>query len=81
MKVFRLKGLRERDGDSISDQESKELKLLFDLPFTIGSDHAEGLATFRCFGQPAALLVVYDSPNQGRLPEPGAVFADVFKLS
>jgi hypothetical protein len=55
------------------------LEVLFDLPFKFGTDHAEGMTIFPCFGKDA-LLVVYDSPDNTRRPEPNAVFADVFRL-
>jgi hypothetical protein len=80
MEVFRLKNVLELDEDSISQQDDDKLELLFDLPFTIGSDHAEGLAFFPCLGQPDSLLVVYDSPDPVRQIAPNKVFADVFLL-
>jgi hypothetical protein len=54
--------------------------MLFDLPFTIGSDHAEGMAIFPCLGQEDALLLIYDSPDPARKPSANSVFADVFLL-
>jgi hypothetical protein len=80
MRVFCLKNALDRSGDTISGQESGEVEVLFDLPLMVGSDHAEGLALFPCLGQPDSLLVVYDSPDKARIPEPNAVYADVFKL-
>lgn len=80
MRVYRLRDALAQPGNSLSRQGSKDLEVLFDLPFTIGSDHAEGLALFPCLGQSDALLVVYDTPDPARRPEPNAVFADVFKL-
>jgi Protein of unknown function (DUF3616) len=81
MRVFCLRHVLEHDGDSLVDQESDDLTVLFDLPCTIGADHAEGLALFPYLGQPEALLIVYDSPNPARKAEPHAIFADVFRLS
>jgi hypothetical protein len=78
--VFRLKDCLETQKPSIYGKESDQLDLLFTLPFTIGSDHAEGMALMPCLGQPKALLVVYDSPAPARRPAPKEIFADVFKL-
>lgn len=80
MRVFRLNQALDRSADSLSDQESGDLEVLFDLPFTLGTDHAEGLALFPCLGRADSLLVVYDSPDEARRPEPNAIFADVFRL-
>ncbi|NJP09778.1 MAG: DUF3616 domain-containing protein [Leptolyngbyaceae cyanobacterium RU_5_1] len=80
MRVFRFKGILEQDGDSLTSQDSGQLEVLFDLPFTIGSDHAEGMAMFPCLGQPNSLLVVYDAPDQTRIIKPDTVYADVFML-
>ena len=80
MRVFRLKGILGRQGDSISGLDAGDLEVLFDLPFQVGADNAEGLALFPCLGQPNSLLVVYDSPAARRMVEGNAIFADVFRL-
>ena len=80
MHIFRLKDVLEIEGDSLWDQESGKLAALFDLPFRQGKDFVEGITIFPCLGQSEALLVVYDSPDPARRPEPNAVFADVFCL-
>ncbi len=80
MQVFRLNDLLEPQKPGIYGEDSDNLELLFTLPFTIGSDHAEGMALFPCLGQSEALLVVYDSPDPARRPAPNEIFADVFKL-
>lgn len=80
MHIFKLKDLLEIPGDSLWDQESGKLAVLFDLPFRQKKDLAEGITIFPCLGQSEALLVVYDSPDPVRMPEPNAVFADVFWL-
>jgi hypothetical protein len=80
MRVFRLRNALEYAADSLIEQDSKALEVVFDLPFTIGKDHAEGLALFPCLGQQNALLVVYDSPDDARRPEKNAIYADVFCL-
>lgn len=79
MKVFRLRDVVARDADSISDQDSKDLEMLFDLPFTVGADHAEGMTPFPAFGEDA-VLIVYDSPAAARYLGRDAVFADLFAL-
>ncbi|MBD2041879.1 DUF3616 domain-containing protein [Microcoleus sp. FACHB-672] len=80
LRVFRLKNALELSGNTLFSQDSGHLEVLFDLPFILGADHAEGLALFPCLGQPNSLLVVYDSPDAPRKVEKDAVFADVFKL-
>jgi Protein of unknown function (DUF3616) len=80
MRVLRLKGILGREGDSISGPDTEDLDVLFDLPFQVGADNAEGLTLFRCLGQSNSLLVVYDSPDAGRMVEGNAIFADVFRL-
>lgn len=80
MTVFRVKNLFERSGETISWQESGDIEVLFDLPFTIGSDHAEGLALYACLGKEDCLFVVYDSPNENRKPGEKEIYADVFRL-
>ncbi|MGF1570159.1 MAG: DUF3616 domain-containing protein [Nodosilinea sp.] len=80
MQVFRLKDVLKHSQDTLWDQDSGRLEQLFDLPFTLGSDHAEGLALVPCLGYSDGLMVVYDSPNPNRRPEPNAIFADVFRL-
>ncbi|MEG3867602.1 DUF3616 domain-containing protein [Microcoleus sp. MON2_D6] len=80
MRVFRLKGILGRSGDSITGQDGGDLEVLFDLPFKVGTDNAEGLSLFPYLGGQNSLLVVYDSPDAGRMVEENAIFADVFKL-
>ncbi|NJO10285.1 MAG: DUF3616 domain-containing protein [Leptolyngbyaceae cyanobacterium SL_1_1] len=80
MQVFRLRDALDHSKDTLWDQDSGALEVLFDLPFTLGSDHAEGLALFSCLGHDNGLLVVYDSPDPARLPDKKSLFADVFQL-
>jgi hypothetical protein len=80
MRVFRRRDAFQTEGDSIARQESGEIEVVFDLPFTFGSDHAEGLALVPCLGYPEALLIVYDDPDPARRPEAHVVFADIFRL-
>jgi hypothetical protein len=80
MQLYRLHNVLELAENSISDADSDDLALLFNLPFTIGSDHAEGMALFPLLGQQDAVLVVYDSPDPARRLSEHDVFADVFLL-
>lgn len=80
MRVFRLKGILGREGDSITGQDGGDLEVLFDLPFKVGADNAEGLSLFPYFGAENSLLVVYDSPDARRMVEGNAIFADIFRL-
>jgi hypothetical protein len=80
MRVFRLKGILGRSGDSITGQDGGDLEVLFDLPFKVGTDNAEGLSLFPYLDGQNSLLVVYDSPDAGRMVEKTAILADVFRL-
>lgn len=80
MQVFRLQDALSHASNTLFEQDTDALTLLFNLQFTIGGDHAEGLSLFPCLGQPNALLVVYDSPHAQRSMGDASVFADVFRL-
>jgi hypothetical protein len=80
MRVFRLKGILGRSGDSLTGQDGGDLEVLFDLPFKVGTDNAEGLSLFPYLDGQNSLLVVYDSPDAGRMVEKNAILADVFRL-
>ncbi len=80
MQLFRLKDVLDHSQDTLWSQDSGYLTVLFDLPFTIGSDHAEGLTLLPCLGYENGLMIVYDDPNENRRPEKQAIFADVFRL-
>lgn len=80
MEVFQMREALDLDENSLSWQGEDGLELLFNLPFTIGSDHAEGVALYSCLGYPDSLLVVYDSPDPQRQTAPDEVMADVFRL-
>lgn len=80
MQVFLLEDVLEHSCDTLWDQSADDFKLLFDLPFTIGSDHAEGLALMPCLGEAEALMVMYDSPDATRRTQPHTIMADVFRL-
>lgn len=80
MQMFCLENVLDHSNDTLWSQESGALTVLFDLPFTIGSDHAEGLTLIPCLGYDDGLMVVYDSPDQSRLTCKKSVFADIFRL-
>lgn len=79
MRVFRLKHVLEQDRDTLTDQDSVNLEVMFDFPFAPGGDRAEGLAILSCFGEPG-LLVVYDTPHEVRKVGDDSIFADIFRL-
>lgn len=80
MKVYRWKNALAQSSNTISYFNSELLEFLFDLPFCLDSDHAEGLELFNSLEQPG-LLVVYDSPNPNRILSEREVFTDIFRLS
>jgi hypothetical protein len=80
MEIFRLHDVLKLEENSITSQDSDDLEGIFYLPFTIGSDHAEGLALLPALGQPHGLLIVYDTPDPVRVLASDAVFADVFSI-
>ena len=81
MQVFRWCNAAQgdRDLDTIQRQDEDELFPLFNLPLTIGTDHAEGLALYSCYEEDG-LMVFYDSPNQNRIKADKQIFADVFRI-
>ncbi len=82
MEVFRWKDALNdsSDNDNIHQQDEDNLFPLFDLPFTIGSDHAEGLALYSCWGEQNSLMVFYDSPDNRRLRPDKQILVDVFQI-
>lgn len=79
MRMFCVKDLLDRSNDSIWESDSGNLTRLFDLPYAVGCDRAEGLAlvsTLDCDG----ILVVYDGPNPNRYISDRALFVDIFQL-
>ena len=77
MALFRWRKPLEAEGDAALS-EGAGLELVFDLPFTVGSDHAEGLALTSVLGEDA-LMVVYDAPDDARLFA-GGVYADAYRI-
>ncbi len=80
MKLFRLKNIMNQAEDSMFNQDGGDPEVLFVLPFTLGADHAEGMACLPCLNEQHALLVIYDSPHVSRMVGKGAIFADIFRL-
>lgn len=80
MQVYRWCDAGQSDENAIVEQDEDELFPLFDLPFTVGSDHAEGLALYSCWEQEDGLMIFYDSPDPSRLRGDNQIFADVFKI-
>ena len=79
MQVFCWRNAVNVTQTTIIKQEEDILFPLFDLPLTIGSDHAEGLALYSCWGK-EELMVFYDSPSPHRLRGDKQIFVDVFRL-
>jgi hypothetical protein len=80
LRLFRLKQAFDLSDNSLSTQESGDLKLLFEIPYGRGSDRAEGLSLFPGFGKSPCALVVYDSPDPRRIFDPTTVLADIFRV-
>ncbi|WRH65419.1 MAG: DUF3616 domain-containing protein [Planktothrix sp. GU0601_MAG3] len=79
-KVYLWKNALTQSGNTITYVNSDQLEVLFDIPVCLDGDKPEGLELFNSLGQPG-LLVVYDSPNPGRILSEQEVFADIFHLS
>ncbi len=80
MRVFCLHDATDLSESGVFNRESEQFEALFDLPFVLGGDRAEGLSLFSSLGSSQSLLVVYDSPHPKRKVPPHSVFADVFRL-
>lgn len=80
MQVFCWQKALKNLDNLIHSQDQGDLVSLFDLPFTIGSDHAEGLALYSYLEDNDSLMVFYDSPNQQRIKTEKQIFVDVFRL-
>jgi hypothetical protein len=79
-KVYRWKNALTQSVNTITDINSDQLEILFEIPADVDGGKAEGLELFNSLGQPG-LLVVYDSPNPRRIISEREVFADIFHLS
>jgi hypothetical protein len=80
MRIFKLHNMLDVETSSIHSQQEGNLDVLFDLPFRFGTDHAEGMALYPCFGEDG-LIIVHDTPDPDRRPDSDSVFADVFRLN
>lgn len=80
MTVFCWQKALENLDSLFHSPEKGDLIPLFDLPLTIGSDHAEGLALYSYIDDNDSLMVLYDSPDQQRLRQEKQIFVDVFRL-
>jgi hypothetical protein len=80
IRLFRLSGALGLTQNSLSEQAAGELEALFDIPYGIGCDRAEGMCLFACIGDTPSVLTVYDAPSETRLHELKGVLANVFKL-
>ncbi|MEO1390440.1 MAG: DUF3616 domain-containing protein [Cyanobacteria bacterium J06634_6] len=80
MQVFQLKNLLDHSNNTIWEQSSGDLSVLFDLPFVPGADKAEGIALIPCLGYDTALMVAHDSPSDNRRPSKKSILADIFRL-
>ena len=80
MQVFCWQDALNNLDDLIHSEDNGDLVSLFDLPFTIGSDHAEGLALYSYLENNDSLMVFYDSPDKQRLKEDKQIFVDVFRI-
>ncbi|WP_169400821.1 DUF3616 domain-containing protein [Thalassobaculum salexigens] len=58
----------------------QKLERVLDLPYGYGTDHAEGIALTERSDGGRELMVVYDSPAQGRLSDETAIRADLFAI-
>lgn len=80
MQLYRFRDIVGCREDSMVSVENGDLELVFDLPFTLGSDHAEGVTLTTWLGGEPAVMLVYDAPDEQRLGGEGEVLADIFRL-
>ncbi len=80
MQVFSWQDALNNLDNLIHSQDNGDLVSLFNLPFTIGSDHAEGLALYSYLEPNDSLMVFYDSPDRQRLKGDKEIFVDVFRI-
>jgi len=78
MRVFRWRQPLAADSDSLTAQ-GNSLHYLFNLSQATAPDRSEGIAVLPYF-QENGLLVIYDTPEVNRGPQPGEIYADVFRL-
>ncbi len=75
VKLFRLE-----NGIHIGDNTLSKPKVMMDIPYGDGVDHAEGITQFTAMSGKPSLLVVYDSPDPKRLVGTHEILADVFEF-
>lgn len=80
MQLFRWKDPLDYAESGVREQDEDSLVALFDLPFTIGYDHAEGLALYSYLEEKDSLMIFYDSPHPRRVKGEKSTFVDVFQL-
>lgn len=80
-RIFRLNNVFQLPENSLSTQEDGKLEVLFDIPYSRKTDHAEGFTLFTGLNQSSCALVVYDSPAEERKVKSNDVLADVFTLN
>lgn len=80
MQIFCWQNALEKSDDLIHSQDDGDLIPLFDVPFIVGSDHAEGLALYSYLEEKDSLMVFYDSPDKSRIRKEKQIFVDVFQL-
>ena len=78
LRLFRWKQPHELADLSFSDQETKTLEFLFEIPHGYKTDKAEGMTLLN--NEENTLLVVYDSPDPSRIIDSTSVEVDVFSL-
>lgn len=81
IRVFCLKYGFALPDQSYSTQDNGELEALFEIPYGIGCDRAEGMTLFPGIDKRDTILVVYDSPDDRRRVKSNDVLADVFTLT
>lgn len=78
VRVHRWRNALAATGPQVLDERT--VPPVLDVPYGKGCDHAEGI-TVVPNGDGAALLVIYDSPAEGRIADDGrSVTADLFAL-
>ncbi len=81
MRIYRLKNAFDLEEDSLHSLEiGKRLETLYEIPYRLGADRAEGLTLYPCLNFKEALMVVYDAPAKERMPDKNSVYGDVFQL-
>jgi len=80
-RLFLWPGGAEPQAEAETVARSGQSRLLLDLPFGEGEDHAEGIGLFDCGGGGAdAVIVVYDAASKRRQSGENTLLADVFTL-